>query len=62
MRIQGKQVIPDERKYSKADSVVIYEHYEQWGDGINVGFGDGHVEFMKDEAEFLKRLNPPASE
>lgn len=39
-------------------AVMIYEAYEDWGEGINVGFADGHVEFMTDEAEFLRRLNP----
>lgn len=53
---RGYVYIRPQGQYPNAESVVIYEHYEQWGEGINVGFGDGHVEFMKDEAEFLKRL------
>jgi len=39
-----------------AQTVVIYEAYDNWGEGINVGFGDGHVEWVKDEAKFRKQL------
>ena len=37
-------------------TVMVYEAYDQWGDGICVGFVDGHVEFVADEARFKKLL------
>jgi prepilin-type processing-associated H-X9-DG protein len=36
--------------------VVLYEAYDSWGDGINVGYTDGHVQFIKEEATFNKEL------
>ncbi len=36
--------------------VVLYEAYDTWSDGINVAFYDGHVEFVKGEADFKKML------
>jgi prepilin-type processing-associated H-X9-DG protein len=30
--------------------VVLYEKHEGWPEGINLGFADGHVEFMTDQA------------
>jgi len=39
-----------------AETLVIYEAHEAWGEGINVGFVDGHVAFMRDAAEFKKLL------
>ena len=39
------------------ETVVIYEAYDAWPQGgINVGFADGHVQLMTDEAAFKKRL------
>ena len=38
-------------------TIVIYEATDAWGDGICVGFADGHVEVVKDRNDFLKRLN-----
>jgi prepilin-type processing-associated H-X9-DG protein len=32
--------------------VVLYEEHDAFGDGVAVGFADGHVEFIKDEARF----------
>lgn len=44
-------------------AVLIYENYgRNWGAGINVGFVDGVVLFIKDEADFkqmLKQGRPP---
>lgn len=48
--------IQPSQKYPAAESVVLYEAYDPWGEGINVGFGDGRVLFVRDEAEFLKQL------
>jgi prepilin-type processing-associated H-X9-DG protein len=36
--------------------VVLYEKYDSWTDGINVGFVDGHVEFITEESVFKSRL------
>jgi outer membrane lipoprotein-sorting protein len=40
-----------------AETIVIYEAYDEWNDGINAGFADSHVEFIKNEADFLERLS-----
>lgn len=51
-----------------AASVLIYENHTTWDDGINVGFADGHVEWMTSEKEFkqmldqTKQQNPDAVE
>ena len=37
--------------------VVLYEAYHSWGDGINVGFADGHVQFIEKESDFKNQLN-----
>jgi prepilin-type processing-associated H-X9-DG protein len=37
-------------------TIVLYEAYDVWDWGINVGFVDGHVEFIKGESDFSKRL------
>lgn len=39
-----------------SQTVVIYEAYETWDSGINVGFFDGHVEYIRDEPDFKKKL------
>ena len=36
--------------------VVLYETYDAWGEGINVAFFDGHIEFIKSEDNFKKML------
>ena len=38
------------------DTIVIYEKFDQWGEGISVGFADAHVEFIADRARFDKLL------
>ena len=53
-----KPVRPENPQYGPEKKIVIYEAYEVWGNGIYAGFLDGHVEFIKDEADFLKRLSP----
>ena len=40
--------------------IVLYEAYDSWGDGINVGFVDGHVEFIKEESHFKNQLEKPS--
>lgn len=43
----------------KADfqRLVIYEKHDAWPGGVMVGFADGHVEFVADEAQFKKLLD-----
>lgn len=36
--------------------VVLYEKCDSWADGINVGFVDGHCEFVTEESVFKNRL------
>jgi prepilin-type processing-associated H-X9-DG protein len=37
---------------------MLYEAYDAWPQGgIGVGFADGHVETVADEASFQKMLN-----
>lgn len=37
--------------------LMIHEAYDAWSGGISVGFTDGHVEFIVDEARFTELLN-----
>ena len=39
--------------------VVLYEAHDSWGDGINIGYADGHVQFIKEESNFKKDLQKP---
>lgn len=39
--------------------VVLYEAHDSWGNGINVGYADGHVHFIKEESNFKKDLQKP---
>jgi prepilin-type processing-associated H-X9-DG protein len=39
--------------------VALYEKYDSWADGINVGFVDGHCEFITEESVFKNRLEGP---
>lgn len=36
---------------------VVYEVHESWGDGIWVGYADGHVEFVKNQTRFEQQLD-----
>jgi len=47
-----KPGLPMSRMERPGEMVAIYEAYDTWGDGINVGFLDGHVAFICDQAEF----------
>jgi prepilin-type processing-associated H-X9-DG protein len=38
------------------ETVVIYESHKDFGDGINVGFADGHVEFVNQKQQFEQML------
>jgi prepilin-type processing-associated H-X9-DG protein len=43
-----------EGEKAPGDRLVIYEKFTQFGPGINVGFADGHVEWIADERLFNK--------
>jgi prepilin-type processing-associated H-X9-DG protein len=46
-----------------SDKVMIYEKFDQWPtDGVVVGFADGHVELVNDEALFRKLLDKTRAE
>lgn len=36
--------------------VILHENYTKWAGGVNVGFADGHVEWIDNEAQFKKLL------
>lgn len=38
-------------------TVVLYEEYNDFADGINVGFADGHIRFVDNEGMFLGILS-----
>ena len=57
VKTEGHIYILPNKAISPQKNVVIYESYQTWGDGINVGFADGHVEFIRDQAEFQKLLS-----
>ena len=38
------------------EKVMLYEAYDNWPGGINVGYPDGHVEWIDNEATFLAQL------
>jgi prepilin-type processing-associated H-X9-DG protein len=39
-----------------SETPILYEAFDEWGEGINVGFADGHVELIRDSSEFNKIL------
>ncbi|HEY2586068.1 MAG TPA: hypothetical protein VGI81_09935 [Tepidisphaeraceae bacterium] len=41
---------------SPSDRLVMYETFDQFGDGVSVGFADGHVEWVGKEATFQQML------
>ena len=44
------------------DVVVIYESHKDFGDGVNVGFADGHVEFVAQKQRFDQILAKTAQQ
>ena len=54
-RKNGYVYLKPEGRLSPSD-IILYEAYDSWGSGINVGFADGHIEFIKEESDFRKRL------
>lgn len=47
---------PPEGANVPREQLVIYERFEQFGPGTNVGFGDGHVEWIANQQDFEKML------
>ncbi len=58
--IYVKPAVPVTSVIDPGKTVALYEAYDEWGDGINVGFLDGHVMFTNDEALFRDLLEHPA--
>ena len=40
-----------------ASPLMLYEKLDRFGEGVNVGFADGHVEWFADEQQFTKLLH-----
>jgi prepilin-type processing-associated H-X9-DG protein len=40
------------------EQVILYEPYEPWSGGVNVGFADGHIEYWADEQRAREALAP----
>ena len=55
-RENGYVYLKPEERLSPSDDIILYEAYDGWGGGINVGFADGHIDFIKEESDFNKRL------
>ena len=47
---------PAEPILQPAETVVMYESHKDFADGVNVGFADGHVEFVNDKQRFDELL------
>ena len=55
-------IAPAKGNAAPADVVVIYESHKDFGDGVNVGFADGHVEFVEDKKRFDEMLAKTAQQ
>lgn len=51
-----KYVKPAAGTKTPPDRLVLYEAFNQFGDGVSVGFADGHVEWISDESHFQELL------
>ena len=47
---------PREGEPVSGDRMMIYENFDHFAPGINIGFGDGHIEWYASEQEFDKLL------
>jgi len=48
------------RVLAPSQVIMLYEAYDKWPEGgLVVGFMDGHVELLQDEATFKQKLPPP---
>jgi prepilin-type processing-associated H-X9-DG protein len=54
----GYVYLPPAQSISKTDGgqMVLYEAHKYFGQGVNVGFADGHVEWVSDQARFKELL------
>jgi prepilin-type processing-associated H-X9-DG protein len=50
-------VKPAQGDKTPADHVILYEKYDTFAPGINVGFVDGHIQRITSEAAFKKLLD-----
>lgn len=55
-KIGYQYIKPAEGARAPTERLVIYEKYDHFDGGINVGFADGHVEFISSQAQFQKLL------
>jgi prepilin-type processing-associated H-X9-DG protein len=60
-RLPGKQpgyiyIPPREGEPVSGDRMMIYENFDRFAPGINIGFADGHIEWYASEQEFNKLL------
>jgi len=53
---------PAKGNAATAETVVIYESHKDFGNGINVGFADGHVEWVGQKQQFEQMLAKQAQE
>lgn len=51
-----KPPVPFRKLKKLQETILIYEVHDKWGEGICVGFADGHVQFISHEARFKKLL------
>jgi len=51
-----KPAVPLDKLKDPSQTILIYEAYKQWGEGIFVALADGHVEFMPDQKQFESML------
>ncbi|MHC4155156.1 MAG: hypothetical protein ACYST6_09590 [Planctomycetota bacterium] len=43
------------------DRIVLYEAYDEWNEGINVGYASTRVQFVRDKSEFENQLKESSS-
>ena len=58
----GYVYIRPSRGRAAPDQLLIHEAYDEWRDGVNAAFVDGHVEFVAGEEKFNRLLERGAGE
>lgn len=53
--------VPEAKLEHADEQIVVYEAHERFGEGVNVGFADGHVQWIADEARFKALLKKSES-
>lgn len=43
------------------DRIVLYEAYDEWNEGINVGYASTRIQFVRDKSEFENQLKESSS-